>query len=189
MEEENINSGVGLIVVDLQESLLSGISNKDELLKSVELLIRAIKLFEIPIVVSEQVPEKLGSTENIIRSALVDSKIFPKKSFSIFGSQSIRAEIEKLGLSHLILTGIESPICIYLSALDALKRGYEVTILSDCIGSRRMKDEKVAIDKLKDAGCHIIPMESFLYGFMTTSEHPNFREVSKLVRERNITKY
>ena len=90
MEEENINSGVGLIVVDLQESLLSGISNKDELIKSVELLIRAIKLFEIPIIVSEQVPEKLGSTENIIRSALVDSKTFPKKSFSIFGSQSIR---------------------------------------------------------------------------------------------------
>ena len=81
MEEENINSGVGLIVVDLQESLLSGISNKDELIKSVELLIRAIKLFEIPIIVSEQVPEKLGSTENIIRSALVDSKIFPKNSF------------------------------------------------------------------------------------------------------------
>ena len=50
--------------------------------------------------------------------------------------------------------------------------------------SRRMKDERVAIDKLKDAGCHIIPMESFLYGFMTTSEHPSFREVSKLVRER-----
>ena len=47
-----------------------------------------------------------------------------------------------------------------------------------------MKDERVAIDKLKDAGCHIIPMESFLYGFMTTSEHPSFREVSKLVRER-----
>ena len=79
MEEQNINSGIGVIVVDLQESLLSGITNKDELIKSVELLIRAIKLFEIPIIVSEQVPEKLGSTENMIRSALVDSKFFQRR--------------------------------------------------------------------------------------------------------------
>jgi hypothetical protein len=40
------------------------------------------------------------------------------------------------------------------------------------------------IKKLESSGCHIIPLESFLYGYLGTAEHPKFRPISKLVRDR-----
>ena len=48
--------GLAIILVDLQEKLLSGIHNKKQLLNSVRLLIQSAKLFEINIVLTEQVP-------------------------------------------------------------------------------------------------------------------------------------
>ena len=65
-----------------------------------------------------------------------------------------------------------------------MKAGYDVTILSDCVGARRTEDGSVALKKLESSGCHIIPLESFLYGYLGTAEHPDFRVISKLVRNR-----
>jgi len=53
---------VGVVLIDVQESLLSTIANKDELLCSLNILIKAIKSFSLPLIVTKQVPEKLGLT-------------------------------------------------------------------------------------------------------------------------------
>ncbi len=185
-EEENSHNGIGVALIDLQKNLLSGIHNKNDLMDSLSLFIKTINLFGLPHIITEQVPDKLGGTDPSIKALLSDYKAIPKNTFSIFGSESVELQLKKLNISHLILVGIESSICIYLSAIEALKRGYQVTILYDCLGARRKEDEQVALMKLKDSGCHIIPLESFIYGFMETSDHPCFREVSKLVRNRSV---
>ena len=52
------------------------------------------------------------------------------------------------------------------------------------VGARRTGDETIVLTKLESCGCHVIPLETFLYGFLGTAEHPNFRLISKLVRDR-----
>ncbi|MBT3668069.1 MAG: isochorismatase family protein [Opitutae bacterium] len=177
-------NGVGIILIDAQESLISGINNKDDLIDALLLLIQSIKILKIPLIITEQVPEKLGDTSEILSTHLSDHNRIPKATFSIFGSDQFTNQLNELNINHLILTGIETSICIYLSAIDALKAGYDVTILSDCVGARRTEDGSVALKKLESSGCHIIPLESFLYGYLGTAEHPDFRVISKLVRNR-----
>ncbi|MBT5915116.1 MAG: isochorismatase family protein [Opitutae bacterium] len=173
---------VAVFLIDVQESLLNGIENKDQLIDALNILIQSTKIFNLPFIITEQVPQKLGITS---RSLLLSNDIrIAKSSFSIFGCEEIKKYISEQKISHLILSGIETPICIYLSAIDALKAGVEVTILSDCVGARRQDDQSTILGKLQDAGCHILPLESFIYGYMRTAEHPNFREVSKLIRNR-----
>ena len=177
-------SGVEIVLIDMQENLIQGILNKDELIDSLLLLIQSIKIFKLPLIVTEQVPEKLGPTLGVLSSQFPNENPIAKNSFSIFGSSEFCDHLNNNSISHLILSGIETPICVYLSAIDALKEGYEVTILSDCVGSRRTEDERVIFRKLENAGCHILPLESFLYGCLGNAEHSDFREISKLVRDR-----
>lgn len=175
---------VGVVLIDVQESLLCNIAKKDELLKSLGILIKAIKNFRLPLIITEQVPEKLGPTIDYI-SCLIPSFIAIKKnSFSIFGSDKFYTNLKDRRLSHLVLVGIETPICVYLSAIDALKSGLEVTVLYDCVGSRRPDDALIALAKLEKLGCHIIPLESFIYACLRSADHPSFREISKLVKDR-----
>ena len=51
-----------IVIMDLQERLLPSIQNKDNLVDSNKILIQASALLELPIVVTEQVPEKLDHT-------------------------------------------------------------------------------------------------------------------------------
>ena len=183
-EIKNEPGGLGLILVDAQENLLKGIQKKDDLISSIIILLQSVKLFNLPLFITEQVPDKLGPTDEKLMPYLLDTNRIAKSSFSIFGNDELRNELIDNDLSHLLIAGIETPICIYLSAIDARKAGYEVTILSDCVGGRRTEDESVIFEKLENAGCHILPLESFLYGYMGTAEHPSFRKISKLVRER-----
>ena len=183
-EIKNEPRGLGLILVDAQESLLKGIQKKDELISALLVLLQSAKLFNLPLFVTEQVPDKLGSTAEKLMPHLLDTNRITKNSFSVFGADDFKHDLLDHDLTHLLIVGIETPICIYLSAIDARKAGYEVTILSDCVGARRTEDESVVLEKLEKAGCHILPLESFLYGYMGTAEHPSFRQISKLVRER-----
>ena len=177
-------AGLALIVVDLQEKLLTRIHNRSEILNSVKLLIQAANIFEIKILLTEQVPEKLGNTVDMITDLLSDSETIEKNTFSIFGSESFKESINDSKIDHLILCGVETSICVYLSAIDAVKAGIDVTILCDCVGGRRIQDSEVALKKLEQAGCHILPLETFLYGMMENTDYPKFKEIINLVKDR-----
>lgn len=183
-EIKNGTGGLGIILVDAQETLLQGIQKKDELISALLVLLQSAKLFNLPLFVTEQVPDKLGPTDEKLLPYLLDTNRIDKNSFSIFGADELKRDLIDNDLTHLLIAGIETPICIYLSAIDARKAGYEVTVLSDCVGARRTEDESVIFEKLENAGCHILPLESFLYGYMGTAEHPSFRQINKLVRAR-----
>ena len=183
----NEGSTFGFVLIDAQDSILAKIQKKGSFLQSIIIVIQASRIFNLPLLVTEQVPHKLGKTSKSLLPYLEGINRFAKSTFSIFGSSKFVAHLETLKIRHLILLGVETPICVYLSAIEALKAGYEVTILSDCVGARRRNDEEVALFKLERAGCHIIPLESFLYGYLKTSEHPHFREISKLISDRSIS--
>ena len=71
-----------LVVIDVQEKLFPVIHNGKELLENLDILIKGFKLFDLPIIVTEQVPEKLGSTIEPIRSLLSDIDPISKSFFS-----------------------------------------------------------------------------------------------------------
>ena len=184
-DQSNQNSSkIAVVLIDMQEKLLQEISLKHDLLKSVKILIQSADLFGIPIVITEQAPNKLGSTDKSLHSVITEPTILAKKSFSVFGCDEFRNTINTKDISHIILAGLETSICIYLSALDALKCGINVTVLYDCVGARRDSDARIALKKLEHAGCHIVALESFLYGYIESTDHPSFKEVTKLVRNR-----
>ena len=172
------------LVLDMQSRLLGGIAEKDDLVDAVSIFCKAMNLFEIRTVITEQVPSKLGETATQISCLCPDSPRFSKKTFSAFGESSFASWVEQEKIEHLIITGIETPICVYLSAVDAIKQGLEVTVLTDCIGARRHRDAQQCLGQLESLGCHLLPLETLLYSLLSSSDHAVFRSISELVRSR-----
>lgn len=180
-------SGMGVcgLVLDMQPRLLDGILAKDALLEGVSIFCEAMSLFEVETVITEQVPSKLGFTCEEISERCTHSPRFAKKTFSAFGEESFFDWMEQSKIDHLIVTGIEAPICVYLSAIDAIKHGMKVTLVTDCIGARRAVDAKQCLGQLASLGCHLLPLETLLYSMLGSSEHEVFKSVSELVRDRS----
>ncbi len=72
-----------LIIVDIQEKLIKGIPNKNEILKNIGKIIRVADLFKIKIYFTEQNPAKLGPTVNNMNTH--KDLTYEKMSFSCYG--------------------------------------------------------------------------------------------------------
>jgi nicotinamidase-related amidase len=175
-----------IVFMDIQSRLLNSIENADELIESCSILAACSKLIQIPSVLTEQVPEKLGSTDKQVVSQLDNPQIIIKDTFSAFGSSGFCDFLTQLNTKRIILVGIETPICIFLTALDALRAGFSVTLLSDCVSCRVPQDGNCCLSQLLQLGVEVIPLESFIFRELQHSAHPNFREISNLVKNRAL---
>ena len=175
-----------IVFMDMQLRLLNSIENADELIESCSILAACSKLIQVPSVLTEQVPAKLGSTDKQIVSQLDNPQIIIKDTFSAFGSSGFCDFLTQLKTKRIILVGIETPICIFLTALDALKAGFSVTLLSDCVSCRVPQDGNCCLSQLLQLGVEVIPLESFIFRELQHSAHPNFREISNLIKNRAL---
>ena len=51
-----------LVIIDVQEKLFPVMKDRQTLLKNLIILIKGFQLFKLPVIITEQVPEKLGNT-------------------------------------------------------------------------------------------------------------------------------
>ena len=187
-ETESLADSLVLWVVDMQPSLFKAVDPEGVLLKRTEFAIRAAKLLGMLVIFTEQVPDKLGPTApELIEAAGGEEKalVFSKTAFNGFGAEGIDRFFAGLEDAHIIIAGIETPICIYQTVLDGLGRDFQITIFSDCIGARRKDDALHIIRVLAGAGATILPSESVFYSILAEDGHPSFREFTKLVKEFN----
>jgi nicotinamidase-related amidase len=85
-------------------------------------------------------------------------------------------------IEHVLLCGLETPVCVYQTALDALTSGLQVTLLSDCVGSRRADDARTCLDALVRSGAHVLPSETVFYSMLHDVDHSFFRAYTQLVK-------
>jgi nicotinamidase-related amidase len=177
--------GVLLLCLDLQPAFLRAVGDGAGVLRRCQFAVASAVCLGLPVAFTEQVPEKLGATEASLL-ALVDApRVHAKDTFSAFAPSSpVRGALAGDGhLEHLLLCGVETPICVYQTAADALREGVAVTILADCVGARRVDDARVSLDALARAGAHILASESVFYSILRGAAHPSFRAYTELVKK------
>ncbi|MFO8027340.1 MAG: isochorismatase family protein [Opitutales bacterium] len=174
---------LGLLCVDLQESFLKAIPEKDSLLRRCGFALEAARLLGVSVAATEQLPEKLGPTHPDLAGAWPENTpVFPKGSFSALEAEGLHRWIEANQIDHLLLVGIEVPICLYQTAVQALGDDLGVTLLSDCVGQRRIGDRDAVFQQLLAMEAHILPSETVFYSLIGSADHPQFRAYTKLVK-------
>lgn len=175
---------LGLLLIDFQDSFLRVIPDREQLLQRSCFAVEVGALLKCSIAVTEQMPEKLGNTTISIRKLLPESTpVFSKNAFSAMEAEGLNLWIESNQIEHLLLLGIETSICIYQTALQALGDNIGVTLLSDCISQRRMEDREPTLNQLLTVDAHILPSETIFYSLIGSADHPQFREFTRIVKK------
>lgn len=171
-----------LVVVDVQGKLAKIMHQSKELLQNMERIIQGAHLLEIPILWLEQYPKGLGPTDDQVKRHLTNQAPVSKMTFSACKNDEFKQALNKLNKKSILLTGIESHICVYQTAQDLLANDYAVELVTDCISSRTLENKEVGIEKMTSLGAKVSSVEMALFELMVTAEHPKFREVSKLIK-------
>lgn len=172
-----------LVVVDVQEKLLPLIDRSPQILINIAFLLDAAKLFDVPVLATEQYPKGLGPTSSAIAQRLT-SAIPEKTAFSCCGSTEFSNQIGKCGRSRPILVGIETHVCVLQTALDLLERGYEVAIPVDAVAARGLVDHDTALRRMERAGALLATSEMVAFEWLGGSSSPAFKSISALVQDR-----
>jgi nicotinamidase-related amidase len=172
-----------LVVVDVQEKFMPVLFEPQRLISACQLLIGGAKILGLPILVTEQLPEKLGPTVTELREVLgSDYRPIIKAEFSAFANESFRRAFAATGRTQLILCGIEAHVCIRQTTLDALALGYDVFLVEDAVSSRYEFLYRSGVQSCVEAGAKRTNAEAVLFELIATAEHPQFREVQNLVK-------
>lgn len=174
--------GAVLLCLDMQKPFLAAMSDRDLLLRRCRFAVAAGRGLGIRVAFTEQVPQKLGATVPELLELVERPVQFAKATFSALADDGIRDTLRNLDTEHLILCGLETPICVYQTAIDALNSNLQVTVLSDAVGARRAEDAAVALASLARAGVHVLAAESVFYSILHDVRHPFFKGFTELVK-------
>jgi len=171
-----------LVCIDIQGNLARAMDHKEDLFRNAKILISGIRALEVPIVWTEQNPQRLGETLPEVADLLSGFSPIPKMMFSCCGEEAFMHALEQTGRRQVLIAGIEAHVCVYQTARDLAGRGYEVQVVADAVSSRTAGNKAIALEKLKTIGAGLTSTEMALFELMKTAEHPRFREISKIVK-------
>ena len=174
-----------VLVIDIQEKLTAMLKEdvKEEIEKKSQKLIKAAKILNIETILTEQYPKGLGETILGIKEILKENyNPIEKTSFSALKEEKLANYLKSQDKKHVILCGIETHICVYQTALELLEAGFCVHIPKDICASRNKFEYKCALENLKQEGAKITCLEMILFQWLTSSKHPNFKEIQTLIK-------
>ncbi|RKP12995.1 isochorismatase domain-containing 2-like protein [Piptocephalis cylindrospora] len=176
-------------VCDIQERFTSLIYGFDGVVSTSQKMLKASKILNVPVVVTEQKPSALGKTvkELDVAHAVIRQE---KQKFSMLIPE-VRQWLEKEKIRSVVIFGIEAHVCVLQTALDLLTlpnltQGSEaggVHVLADAVSSTNAPEIPVAIERMRNAGACITSSESVLFQILHDADHPQFRQVSSLIKE------
>ncbi len=171
-----------LAVVDIQGKLAQLMHGREALFKNIQILVRAAKILEIPILWCQQCPDALGPTVPEIAQLFANIEPINKSAFSCCGAEQFNAGLKELARKQILLCGIETHVCIYQTAVDLLRQDFHVEVIADAVSSRALENKQIALNRLAGKGANIICTEMALFELLKTAEHPKFRQIATLIK-------
>lgn len=173
-----INAGRSrLVLIDFQARLMPAIHDGPRLVANAARLVKAAKLLEVPILLTEENPAGLGATVAELAGA---GPVVAKMSFDACGAPAFLDAIS--GDDDLILCGCEAHICLGQTALALLGHKRRVHVVQDAVGARTPENKEVSLRRLERHGAGIVTTETVLFEWLRSAEHPHFRTILGLVK-------
>ena len=167
-----------LLVMDVQGKLATLVHEHEQMLANIERLIKSAEILGVPILWTEQAPDKIGETIDPVKHLLFPMiKPIIKRSFSCYGSEEFKKALKNINRRQILITGIETQVCVYQTARDLPRHGYNVQVIADAVSSRTQANKDIALARMRDEGITLTSAEMALCEWLGGADHPKFREV------------
>ena len=133
-----MRTDTALLIIDVQTGLVAGtepVYQLDELLENITTLIARARATGTPIIyIQDNDVDEIGSPGWQIHPAIAPQGgdvVIRKPEADAFYGTTLQQEIEVRGISHLIVVGCKSEVCVDATCRRAINLGYNVTLVSD----------------------------------------------------------
>ncbi|NER60069.1 hydrolase [Pseudomonas sp. MAFF212428] len=166
-----------LLVIDVQEKLIGAVSDPAGTLARTRWLLAATAQLGLPTVISEQYPKGLGPTVAALKAAAPASEVVEKLHFSCVAANCLPESL--LARGQVIVCGMETHVCVLQTVLGLRAMGKQVFVVEDACDSRSAANKAAGLQRMREAGAHIVTREMVVFELMGSAEHPAFRAISK----------
>jgi nicotinamidase-related amidase len=166
-----------LMIVDPQERLMAAIYKAERVVSNIILLIHCAKTLEIPILATTQYKKGLGPYVPELEELMDDVPCIDKIEFNAFANPAVNKQTNSLpkSVDTLLLAGAEAHICIFQTAMGALKAGYHPWVVADAVSSREKRNAKLALSRMQALGMTVGPAEMAIYELLYKAGSPAFK--------------
>jgi nicotinamidase-related amidase len=169
--------------VDLQEKFRPVIAGMEDVIRRAEALVRGAVRLGIPVLATEQYPKALGPTAPELKQWLpADQEYLPKLCFSSLGCEPLAKALKDCERRQVVMTGIETHVCVMQTGLELLAAGYAVYVVADAVSSRTGQDRDAALRRLERHGAELVTTEMVVFEWLRAAGTPEFKELQALIK-------
>lgn len=167
-----------LLLIDVQERLFPAIHDGDQVLENSLWLTAVAQRLNIPVICTEQYPQGLGPTLPALRKLIPDTAMVEKIHFSAVPEGGI-FHAPGGDRAQFIVAGTESHVCVQQTVLDLLDNGRRVFVVAEAVGSRKLSDKSLALERMRHHGADIVSREMVAFEWLRQAGSDLFREISR----------
>jgi nicotinamidase-related amidase len=173
-----------LLIIDVQEKLYPVMDEKvyGKVKKNIINLVKGANKLNVPVFYTQQYTKGLGETDPDIKTELSEATFYEKTAFSCCGEQSFSDDFLKKDFESVIVTGMETHICVLQTVVDLVAAGFAVHVAADAVCSRDKFNWKFALEYMKDAGGISTVTETVLFQLLGKAGTEEFKYISKLIK-------
>jgi nicotinamidase-related amidase len=164
-----------LVVVDTQPGFLDKLPEEDAsaVADRIRWLCRLADWLGVPVVVTEEEPERNGKTAAPVQAALPAGTVrHVKPAFDLAACPEILADLSRHDRDTAVVCGLETDVCVAQSALGLLATGKRVAVVEDAVASPGAAHDQ-GLARLSRAGVELIGVKGLAYEWLGTVERAN----------------
>src|SRR5699024_2954656 len=168
-----------LVLLDYKINLMPAIAEHQQVIHETQRLAQIAQLLQIPTIATEQNPQRLGQTVPELLP-LCDSRL-EKVHFDACALNGLPNAIPT-GRSQVVIAGCEAHVCLLQTALGLLHHDFDVFVVAEASGSRRLSDKERGLARLEKSGATLISPEMAGFEWLQSYQHPQFKEVLDIIK-------
>jgi len=140
---------------------MAHIHDADRVVKNISLMIHLAQVLKMEIIANTQYVKGIGPVVPELAPLLAGVPCPDKIEFNGLANPDVREMLDRLppSVDTLLLCGVETHICIYQTALGALRAGYNVRVVADGVSSRTPENHGYGKQRLREIGATLAPAE------------------------------
>lgn len=173
-----------LVVIDVQEKLCAAMDQDAlrQLTRNIGILLESANELAVPVMFAEQYPKGLGATLAELKEKAPAAPRHEKMTFSCCASESFIEQLQKSGRTQVIISGMETHVCVLQTVIDLLGDGFDVHVVKDAVMSRNSNNKQTALEAMVLAGAVPTCTETVVFQLLKIAGTDLFKRFSKLVK-------
>lgn len=172
-----------VLLIDAQTRLVPAIGQGDEVVSAMDRLARAAGILGVPVRATEHCAEAIGPTVPLLGDRLESDQILAKRHFDATREPGLADALKALDRPIAAVAGVEAHVCVAQTAIGLGRLGWRVAVVEDACGSRREEDRATGLARLRAAGAVPVTVETLIFEWLESADHPAFREALGIVKE------